>query len=390
MSQPRSVLLALGAYDYRVHRGVVSYARQAGWHLTAPPGHFRRIPWGWEGDGIIAGSGGSEEFVEFLAAATVPVIDLSWRHPELTFPRVLSDNHTIGKQAADHFRARGFRNFLFLAARPSWYEAERFAGFSDALQKAGHTVSHADFPPDGTTWLEHRKWTLQQIRKCSLPLAILCSDDYTAGEVVDICRHNGLVIPDQVAIVGIGNYRETCETLSIKLSSIDNNPYGQGQEAAALLARYMDGETLPRTPYRVPSRGLIVRASSDIYAVTHPRVARAVRFIHEHYGDPIGVPDIAAVARMSRQGLNKAFRNNLGRTPGEELRRIRLMHARRLLMETEWTLDRIADAVGYSSANSLCIVFQRAFGHTPSSLRTKRAQAPRHLSAAGGSPDTSA
>src|SRR5438128_6560029 len=46
------VLIALGWYDYRLHRGIEKYALEHNWHLTADLAREKVIPWGWEGDGI--------------------------------------------------------------------------------------------------------------------------------------------------------------------------------------------------------------------------------------------------------------------------------------------------------------------------------------------------
>lgn len=370
MSKQLRILLAFGAYDFRVHRGVVKYAREAGWHLTVEgEGGSSRAPWGWEGDGIITGGGASPEQVDFLAAAKVPVVDLGWSHPELKFPRMLSDNQATGMQAAHHFVSKGFHNFLFFCRSRSWYGTERFDAFSASVDAAGFRAARSDFAPHGLTWLEHREWIRQQICTHPFPLAVLCSNDESASKVIDICAQSGVLIPDQVSILGIGNDETICETLAVKLSSVDNNQVGHGEQAAALLARCINGETPSLIPYRVPSLGVVVRESTDIFAVQHPGVSKAVRYIHQHFADPIGVLDIAEVAGLSRQGLNKAFRQHLRRSPGSELRRMRLNEARRLLKETDLPLEHIAESVGYSSATSLCITFQRAFGHPPSKLR---------------------
>ena len=56
----KRVLLALGWYDYRVHQGIEKYAQEHGWNLYADFAREKVIPWGWEGDGILAwlGAGG--------------------------------------------------------------------------------------------------------------------------------------------------------------------------------------------------------------------------------------------------------------------------------------------------------------------------------------------
>ncbi len=52
----KRVLVALGWYDYRLHRGIEKFAQEHHWHLSANLAREKVIPWGWEGDGISPGS----------------------------------------------------------------------------------------------------------------------------------------------------------------------------------------------------------------------------------------------------------------------------------------------------------------------------------------------
>ena len=61
----KRVLIALGWYDYRLHRGIEKYAQEHGWHLTANFAREKIIPWGWEGDGILAWLGAGDDLDEF-------------------------------------------------------------------------------------------------------------------------------------------------------------------------------------------------------------------------------------------------------------------------------------------------------------------------------------
>ena len=86
----------------------------------------------------------------------------------------------------------------------------------------------------------------------------------------------------------------------------------------------MAGGKAPAEPLRVPAAGVIVRKSSDILTIKHPGVARSLRYIWEHGHEPICVKDLVSVSAMSRRGLHKAFLEHLGRTPGQELQRVRI------------------------------------------------------------------
>jgi LacI family transcriptional regulator len=62
----KRVLLALGWYDYQLHQGIEKYAREHGWHLYADLAREKVIPWGWEGDGVLAWLGAGDDLAEFV------------------------------------------------------------------------------------------------------------------------------------------------------------------------------------------------------------------------------------------------------------------------------------------------------------------------------------
>ena len=72
---------------------------------------------------------------------------------------------------------------------------------------------------------------------------------------------------------------------------------------------------------------------------------------------------------MSRRGLHKAFIEHLGRTPGEELHRVRIDRAKRLLVESNQKMEVLANMCGYQSANSFCVAFKQSAGVSPKQYR---------------------
>ena len=68
----KRVLIALGWYDYRVHRGIEKFAQEHHWHVSANPTREKIIPWGWEGDGILAWLGAGDDLAECIAETGLP------------------------------------------------------------------------------------------------------------------------------------------------------------------------------------------------------------------------------------------------------------------------------------------------------------------------------
>src|SRR5262249_34909116 len=133
----KRVLVALGWYDPRLHRGIERYALEHRWHLSATLAHDYVLPWGWRGDGILAWLGVGDELADFVVKAKKPTVDFSFRRPHLKFARVLEDNAHAARLVADHFVSRGFKNFVFYSNTGNWAYQERGKGFENALRKAG-------------------------------------------------------------------------------------------------------------------------------------------------------------------------------------------------------------------------------------------------------------
>jgi AraC-like DNA-binding protein len=83
----------------------------------------------------------------------------------------------------------------------------------------------------------------------------------------------------------------------------------------------------------------------------------------------ITVVDLVTVAAMSRRGMHKAFLEHLGRTPGQELQRVRIERAKKFLSESNHKIETVADMAGYQSTNSFCIAFKRVTGMSAKQFR---------------------
>src|SRR5512136_723235 len=121
----KRVLLAFSWYEHRVHAGIAKYAIEHDWHLCPEVTREKVIPWGWEGDGILAWLGAGDDLTRFVKHARKPTVDLSFRRPHLRFPRVLEDHAHAAQLVAEHFLTRGFRNFMFYSDAENWSYEER-------------------------------------------------------------------------------------------------------------------------------------------------------------------------------------------------------------------------------------------------------------------------
>lgn len=371
----KRVLIALGWYDYRLHRGIEKFAQEHGWHLSANLAREKVIPWGWEGDGILAWLGEGDDLAEFVQYVKKPTVDFSFRRPHLKFPRVLEDHFHAASMVAEHFLSRGFSHFAYFSDSDNWSYAERGQGFVEALKRADCECTWLpwyrapEYRIGKDQWNRKRQWLTTQLKQLPKPLAVFAANDEQALDVLDSCERAGLAVPEEVAIIGAENYLLAPDAMHTPISSVDTNLETLGYRGAELLDELMRGKRPPKEPIRVPAASIITRKSSDLLAVNHKGVANSLRFIWEHAHEPISVKDLVGVAAMSRRGLHKAFLEAVGRTPGQELQRIRIERAKRLLTEADHKIEVVASMCGYQSANSFCVAFKQATGMSPKQFR---------------------
>jgi len=99
-----------------------------------------------------------------------------------------------------------------------------------------------------------------------------------------------------------------------------------------------------------------------------PRDPRARRFAARLQERPEDAATVAALSRhagASRRTIERLFAQETRMTVAEWRRRLRLLHAVRLLAEGE-PVTSVSLAIGYASVSAFIAVFKAAFGTTPS------------------------
>ena len=118
-----------------------------------------------------------------------------------------------------------------------------------------------------------------------------------------------------------------CERPRPTFTSIEIGYDRIGYAAAKLLDRLMAGEAAPTEPIRLPPHGLIVRESTDFFAVENPIVAAALAFISANSHRRIGPNAVAAAVGAETRTLQNYFRKAIQRPIATEIRRIRIERA---------------------------------------------------------------
>lgn len=102
--------------------------------------------------------------------------------------------------------------------------------------------------------------------------------------------------------------------------------------------------------------------------VASTRDNRLIAAIHElktRFAETVRVDELAAIACMSSATFHRHFKATTGMSPLQYQKELRLLAARRLMLENGSTIETVATAVGYESAPQFSREYARMFGRPP-------------------------
>lgn len=98
-------------------------------------------------------------------------------------------------------------------------------------------------------------------------------------------------------------------------------------------------------------------------------VARGQQWLQENLAQPFRLDTLAATLGASERTLMRRFRQALGDTPLHYLQQLRLHAAKRLLENSELSLEAIVEQVGYTDVSAFRRLFKRELQCTPALIR---------------------
>ncbi len=99
------------------------------------------------------------------------------------------------------------------------------------------------------------------------------------------------------------------------------------------------------------------------------RLRRAIEFMHDNFSRELQLEEIASAAYLSEYHFARLFKQITGVTVHVYLANIRLERARKLIVETAYSINEIAAMVGYQSQSHFTKIFKSATGITPRAYR---------------------
>lgn len=98
-------------------------------------------------------------------------------------------------------------------------------------------------------------------------------------------------------------------------------------------------------------------------------VRKALQYIAEHYDSPLMLPEVASQLGVSPNYFSTLFHKTVGVSFREYICRVRVEQSKQLLLSTQYSLNDIAIAVGFSDQSYYCKAFKRITGLSPGQYR---------------------
>lgn len=100
-------------------------------------------------------------------------------------------------------------------------------------------------------------------------------------------------------------------------------------------------------------------------------VQRAIEILREQFAFLSGVDELAQRLNVTKNHLIRTFTAETGKSPGKFLQSVKLENAKLMLQNRDYSIEMVADMVGYSGSNYFCKVFRRMTGESPGEYRAR-------------------
>lgn len=323
-------------------------------------------------DGLLIAVPESADMRRLHAQGGIPTVFIDYpdKALERNFARcvfVFDDDHALGSAAVRHFRTQGkFKSYGYAEAdsmRPwNHIRGDRFSSGMSAHGMKVDVFKRTDTRPidEVSAWLAG----------LPRPAGVLAAFDDVARKLLEACRKAKLKVPDDIAVLGIGNDPLICENTVPSLSSIVPRFKDEGYRAARELQAMMLSKHLPlRREVMFGAQGVEERQSTAQTQQGGALVQRGLSFIAENVLTGITVADVVRHLNVSWRLADLRFREVTGASIQSALIGARLAKVKQLLSHTDMRISDIAHRCGCAQ-NVLKNLFRR---HVGMSMRDWRA-----------------
>lgn len=369
-------------YSKSLMKGINTYSKEVGpWIFCRMPLFHREtvgidgiLKWAleWGADGII-GQLYNDKDIEKVVQAGIPVIAQDFKERFAEIPNITGAYHETGQLGADYFLKKGFINFAFYGFSDIVWSRERSEGFEKRIESAGHKVHYFEHKKARSSelWYYKPSSLSRWLKSLPKPIGLMACDDNQGQHITEACRHVGIRIPEEVAVLGVDNDVMICDLSDPPLSSIALDVEKGGYDAARLLEHLIIHGITDYHDIVVKPMQVITRHSTDIYATNDDHIASSLKFIHQNIDKNLHVDEVVKQVPLSRRALEKRFLEITGYPVYKYIFNLRIEKFTQKLLDTDMSVFEIALDMGLTDSKNIARQFRQVKGCNPSVYRNK-------------------
>ena len=272
------------------------------------------------------------------------------RHAEVSF-----DEKAVAETAAHHLLSLNLAAYAYVPSdTDEEWSRERERHFVRILSLNGYGVATYIRPKSRLSVPRRLSRLADWIADLPRPVGIFAANDAVAANVTAACNHRHIDIPQDVAVIGVDDNKEMCETSRPTISSIAIDSMAVRTETLLLLEDLVAGKAPGSRHVRIEPIGVVRRASTLRAKKKDNAVLAACELIRKEACNGLKARDVAATFPCGRRMAEIRFRAVLGHSILDEIRAVRRARAKMAVTPFRSMLcDEVAALCGYHSWSSV-------------------------------------
>lgn len=367
-------------FSYNLLKGILAYSKNHDpWVICRMPPSYKNshgirgvLKWAkaWQADAII-GRFENEDNVAIFRKNGIIALAQDYKSRFNNIPNITGDYRATGKMAAEFFLSKGFQNFAFYGYRDAVWSQERCEGFYECISAHGFAHNFHIYQEQSLDdlWFFESPPLLTWLKSLPKPIALMACDDNQGNRIAEVCRINGIRVPDKIAILGVDNDDIICNLSDPPLSSINHNIVRGGFEAAALIDRLLNDEERNYRDVVLQPVNIVSRQSTDFYSTTDVHIHKVLTYIHQNLASKITVSDIVRQVPLSRRLLEIRFKQATKQSIHKYIFNLRMVRFAQLLLTSDAPIADVAEQVGICNFKNLSRQFKALKKVSPNEYR---------------------
>lgn len=195
----------------------------------------------WNLDGVIVIGFCEDEYQDLRDRIRVPfVIYDGFIDEQNRFGNIMIDDFDGGRQVGAYLKEAGHRSVLCIADNDICMDLLRYQGLCEGLGMK------ADFLMIPMQAADRKAFYRERLAYLTSHTAVFAVSDYYALDLMRFLQNNGVVIPDEISVVGFDGSREA-ENSVPRLTTVAQDDALRAKTAIDLLIKLIHGDTQIRT-----------------------------------------------------------------------------------------------------------------------------------------------